>query len=272
MISTNFRSFLLLTACVGILLACQSVQTTQPGTVGVTRTQSMGVSSAQMNQAAEQGYAQEMQKARQAGALNTDVNQVNRVRSIANRLIAQTGVFRSEALAWRWDVNVITSDQVNAFCMAGGKIAVYTGLINRLQTTDDEIAAVMGHEIAHALREHSREQASRAMATGVLASVVGAATRSSVGGDLAGFALQTATVLPNSREAEIESDRIGVELAARAGFDPRAAVSLWQKMSKLGGGRGPAWLSTHPAPGDRIRDLTDYAARVMPLYQAAPRR
>jgi predicted Zn-dependent protease len=253
------------------LMACQTVQTTKPGTVGVDRQQSMAVSAQRMNQAAEEAYGRELAKARQAGALNVDVNQVNRVRAIANRLIPQTAVFRNDALQWRWDVNVISSDQVNAFCMAGGKIAVYTGLINRLQASDAELAAVIGHEIAHALREHSREQVSRQMAIGAVGTVVGVAAGSSAAGDLAGMVSQVTFGLPNSREAETESDRIGVELAARAGYDPRAAITLWQKMSSLGGGRQPQFLSTHPSPATRITDLQQYSARVMPLYEAAKR-
>jgi predicted Zn-dependent protease len=249
-----------------VLVACQTVQTTRPGVVGVDRPQSMAVSSARMNQAAEEAYARELAKARQAGALNTDISQVNRVRAIANRLIAQTGAFRPDALQWRWDVNVIASDQVNAFCMAGGKIAVYTGLINRLQASDAELAAVMGHEIAHALREHSREQVSRQMAIGALGTVAGAATGSAAVGDLAGMVSQVTFGLPNSREAETESDRIGVELAARAGYDPHAAVTLWQKMANVGGSRAPQFLSTHPSPANRIADLRQYSERVMPLY------
>jgi predicted Zn-dependent protease len=157
--------------------------------------------------------------------------------------------------------------------MPGGKIAVYTGIIDKLKLTDDELAAIMGHEIAHALREHGRERASRAAGQGLLVSVVGAATGIGDGGQqLANMALQVAVALPNSRTQETEADRIGVELAARAGYDPRAAVTLWQKMGALSGGASqPGFLSTHPSHAQRIDDLRDYSARVMPLYQAAPK-
>jgi predicted Zn-dependent protease len=157
--------------------------------------------------------------------------------------------------------------------MPGGKIAVYSGLIDQLRVTDDELAAVMGHEIAHALREHGRERASQAMAQGVALSVLGivvGASESSV--QLAQVITDVTINLPNSREHEQEADRVGVELAARAGYDPRAAVTLWQKMARTGGGGPPQFLSTHPSPENRIRDLQGYAERVMPLYRAAPRR
>jgi predicted Zn-dependent protease len=170
-------------------------------------------------------------------------------------------------------VNVITSSEVNAWCMPGGKIAFYTGLIEKLQVTDDEMAAVMGHEIAHALREHGRERASQAVLQSTVLNI-GAAILGvgSTAVDLSSTILDITFNLPNSRQDEVEADRIGVELAARAGFDPHAAVSLWQKMGQLGGGRGPAFLSTHPSPENRIKDLQVYSERVMPLYQAARKR
>jgi predicted Zn-dependent protease len=154
--------------------------------------------------------------------------------------------------------------------MPGGKMAVYTGLIDKLQLSDDELAAVMGHEIAHALREHGRERASRAMMTGLGVSVLSAAAGIGQGGaDLVQMVADITFTLPNSREHETEADRIGVELAARAGYDPRAAITLWQKMGKASGGAPPQWLSTHPSNDTRLKDLENYAARVMPLYEQA---
>ncbi|MSQ88196.1 MAG: M48 family peptidase, partial [Betaproteobacteria bacterium] len=174
------------------------------------------------------------------------------------------------APAWKWEVNVITSKDVNAWCMAGGKIAFYTGLIERLQASDDEIAAVMGHEIAHALREHGRERASQAMAQSIGITVLGAALGIKGGAqDLTQTVLDLTFNLPNSRTDEVEADRIGVELAARGGFDPRAAVTLWEKMSKTGAAQGPNFLSTHPSHASRISDLKGYAEKVMPLYEVA---
>jgi len=252
------------------LAGCKSVQTTEPGVVGVDRKQNMLVSSDAVNSSAETNYRKLISQAASRGELNRDPAQVARVRGIAQRLIPQTRVFRADAPAWHWEENVITSKDVNAWCMPGGKIAVYTGLIDRLQATDDEIAAVLGHEIAHALREHGRERASQAMAQGIGVAVVGGALGMGGGAqDLTQLVLDLTFNLPNSRVDETEADRIGVELAARAGFDPRAAVTLWQKMAKLGGAQPPQFLSTHPSHATRINDLRGYAEKVMPLYEAA---
>jgi len=253
--------------------ACKSVQTTQGGSVGVDRTQYMMLSSSEVDKAAVQAYTQTLQQAQKKGALNQNAGQVARVRAIAQRLIPVTGAFRADAPGWKWEVNVITSSEVNAWCMPGGKIAVNTGLIEKLKITDDELAAVMGHEIAHALREHGRERASQQTAQstviGIGAALLGIGN---AGASLVNIVADVTVGLPYSREFETEADRIGVELAARAGYDPRAAVTLWQKMGQAGGGGTPQFLSTHPAPENRARDLTDYSARVMPLYEAARKR
>ncbi|WP_227814215.1 M48 family metallopeptidase [Nitrogeniibacter aestuarii] len=261
-----------LVAAATLAVGCQTVQTTNSGAVGVTRGQSMLVSAAEIEQASAQAYDQVLQEARSKGVLNQDAKQVQRVRRIANRLIPHTAAFRPDAVNWKWEVNVITSDQLNAWCMAGGKIAFYTGLINKLSLTDAEIAAVMGHEIAHALREHSRERASRAMVTNLGLSVLSAVTGVGQGGaNLMGAVAKVTFELPNSRLHETEADSVGVELAARAGYDPRAAVNLWQKMSKASNGAPPQFLSTHPSYATRQQDLARDAQRVMPLYQAAKR-
>jgi len=259
-----------LLACVLALAACETVQTTQPGTVGVERKQSMLLSAAEVDKSATIAYQQELKKASSKKALNRDPAQVARVRVIALRLVNVTSAFRADAPKWTWETNVITSSDVNAWCMPGGKMAVYTGLIEKLKVTDDELAAVMGHEIAHALREHGRERASQAYAQAVGLSVVGAALGLGQGSmQLAQIVTDVTFNLPNSREHEVEADRIGVELAARAGYDPRAAIALWQKMGQVGGGAPPQFLSTHPSPQNRQKDLAEYAARVMPLYEVA---
>jgi predicted Zn-dependent protease len=197
---------------------------------------------------------------------------VQRVQAISRRLIAQTGTFRPDAAAWRWEVNVFQSDQVNAFCMAGGKIGIYSGLITKLNTTDDELAAVMGHEIAHALREHVREAVSREAGTQLVLGGLGALTGIEGLAKLGSVVTQVTFDLPRSRDAETEADRIGVELAARAGYDPRAAISLWNKMGQVSGGGPPKFLSTHPSPATRQEDLTKTSAQVLPLYQQAVQR
>jgi predicted Zn-dependent protease len=253
-----------------VLAGCKSVETTEPGVVGVDRRQNMLVSSRAVNGSAEKTYQKLIAEAGAKGLLNRDPAQLARIRGIAQRLIAQTAAFRADAPAWRWEQNVITSKEVNAWCLPGGKIAFYTGLIEQLQPTDDEIAAVMGHEIAHALREHGRERASQAMAQGIGIAVVGTAL--GLGGgvqDLTQLVLDLTFNLPNSRVDETEADRIGVELAARAGFDPRAAVTLWEKMQKLGKGQPPQFLSTHPSHANRITELREVSAKVLPLYEVA---
>jgi predicted Zn-dependent protease len=256
-------------------IGCQSVETTQSGVVGVEREQRFTtlVSGKEIERQAAQEYAQLMAAAQRKGLLNRSPQPQQRVRTVAQRLIPHVDVFRADALGWPWEVNVLTSKEVNAWCMPGGKIAVYTGLIERLDVSDDELAAVMGHEIAHALREHARERIGRQMATqtgtAIGAIALEVLTGVSVDPQLAGTVSQAVFVLPNSREAEQEADRIGVELAALAGYDPHAAISLWQKMGRLGGASGPEFLSTHPSPGNRLRDLQVYAEKVMPLYQRA---
>ena len=251
---------------------CATVQTTESGTVGVERKQFISnlVSEAELNQAAAQNYAQVLSQARQQKALDTDAAQTRRVKSIAQRLIDQVGVFRADARSWNWEVHLINEDEVNAWCMPGGKMAVYSGLIKRIQPTDAELAAVIGHEIAHALREHSREQVSQKMATSFGLTVLSALTGVQAVNDLGGTLSEVMFELPNSRTHESEADLIGVELAARAGYDPRAAVTLWQKMGALEQGRSqPEFLSTHPASSTRIADLQAISERVMPLYQQA---
>jgi len=255
--------------------SCTSVQTTQGGEVGINRKQSMTtlVSEEQVEKQATQEYAQLMAQAQKKGVLNQNPQQVQRVRAVAIRLIPQVAVFRPDAVKWKWEVNVLTSKDINAWCMPGGKIAVYTALIERLNITDDELAAVMGHEIAHALREHVRERMGRQMATET-ATTVGAValeifTGVHIDPQLAGTVSQAVFVLPNSRENEQEADIIGVELAARAGYDPRAALTLWQKMAQASSGAPPEWLSTHPSNETRMRELQAYVQKVLPLYEKA---
>ena len=253
-----------------LVAGCQSVETTQPGVVGVDRDQRMMVSAQDMEAGAAKAYTQMMGQAKQKGALDRNAAQVQRVRAITQRLIPHTAAFRPDAAKWPWEVHVVSIDEVNAWCMPGGKMAIYTGLIEKLQATDDEIAAVMGHEISHALREHSRERASRQMGTQMAVGIAGALFGiGDLGQSLGNVVADVTLNKPNSRTQEVEADRIGVELAARAGFDPRAAITLWEKMQKAGGGQPPQFLSTHPSHENRISDLRAYSERVMPLYQAA---
>jgi predicted Zn-dependent protease len=248
--------------------ACST--TTQKGAVGIEREQMLLVSQNEMTEGAKQAYADVLKKAEKDGQLNTDPKRVAQLRTIADRLIPHTKIYRDDAPDWNWEVNYIDSDQLNAWCMPGGKIAFYSGIIDTLELSEDEIAAIMGHEMAHALREHGRERASQAMlgqvglaALQILGGVKGAAL------DASNMVVQTTFILPNSRTHETEADRMGVELAARAGFDPYGAVRVWEKMLKLSKDAPPEFLSTHPAHESRIKDLKKYAKRVMPLYEKA---
>lgn len=255
-----------------VLGGCAS--TTSGGAVGAERKQLLLVSSAQLEQMAAQSYTKLQADASKKSALNTDPALTQRVRAIATRIEPHTAVFRRDAPAWKWEVNVISSNELNAFCMPGGKIAFYSGLINKLDLSDQEIAIVMGHEISHALREHSREQVSQAIAAqatiGIGAALLGLGSGSA---DLASTAYDALIATKFSRVDEDEADRMGLELSARAGYDPRAGISLWQKMMKANqGGRPPEFLSTHPAETNRIQRIESLLPAVIPLYDAARRR
>jgi len=264
------RKLIVLAACAAFSAGCETVDTTKAGAVGVERQQRMAVSSQEVNAGSEKAYAQMMAQAQQKGALDKDPAQVARIKTIIGRLIPATTVFRDDAAKWPWEAHVISLDEVNAWCMPHGKMAIYTGLINKLQATDDELAAVMGHEIAHALREHSREQMSQQALIQTGIGLGGALLGiGDMGQSLAGMVANVTLELPKSRTAEKEADDIGIELAARAGYNPQAAISLWQKMEKLASSQPPKWLSTHPPHADRVADLQNQAQKVMPLYQQA---
>ncbi len=267
----SMRAWLIL-ALIVAAVAAGCATTTQGGAVGVERRQLLLVSRQDAERSAATFYATEKQKYAARGLLNPDPAQTARVRRIAQHLIAQASVFRPDAAAWRWEVNVLGSKELNAYCAAGGKIAVYSGLIDELRLTDDELAAVMGHEIAHALREHSREAMSEVLAQQLGIAVLGAALNMGpLTQDLLDKAATLAVQLPHSREKEREADRIGLELTARAGYDPRAAISVWKKMMASGTGQPPEFLSTHPNPASRLQDIEAHLPRVLPLYEEARR-
>src|SRR5215470_3891251 len=209
----------LLVSAVLQLPGCAS--TTEGGAVGADRRQLLLISSEQMEHMAAQSYTKLRDEAANKGALNADPVQTERVRTIAGHIEPQTAVFRHDAPAWKWEVNVLTSNELNAFCMPGGKIVFYSGLIQQLQLSDDEIAIVMGHEISHALREHSREQVSQAMAAQTAIGVASALLGLPTGSDqLANTAYDSLIATKFSRVDESEADRMGLELTARAGYDP----------------------------------------------------
>jgi len=214
-----------------VLTGCRTVETTQAGVVGVDRKQTMTVILTQQDvqETAARHYTRMIARAQRLAILNRDPQQVQRVRTIADRLIAETPAFREDAIGWTWEVNVLAITQPNAWSMLGGKIIVHAGLLD-LGLTDDELAAVLGHEIAHSLREHARE-------------------------------------MLQSSQHEVEADIIGVELAARAGYDPRAAMTFWQKLATPGKARPGGWLSTHPSDEIRFRELDKAISNVLPLRE-----
>ncbi|AXF85673.1 Beta-barrel assembly-enhancing protease [Ephemeroptericola cinctiostellae] len=258
------------------LAACGTQQTTTTGSaVGVERKQTFSISSEAINTQAAQSYTEMVAQARTKGALNKDAALTARVRGIANRLIAKAPVLRPDSKSWAWEVNVFADNEINAFCFPGGKIGVYSGLISRLNLTDDEIAQVMGHEIAHALREHTREQQSREQGIGLVSGVIGAVGEAyglSNVGQIASIGADLGFNLPFSRAHETEADQLGIELAARAGYNPDAAVTLWDKMQRVEGGEIPQILSTHPNSGNRQASLRVLAEKVRPLYLAAKKK
>ena len=224
----------------------------------------------QIEQAALQQYAQLLGQARQKGALAPEGHpQLVRLRAIAQRIIPFAGEWNPRARQWRWEVNLLGAPQVNAFCMPGGKIAFFIGILAKLRLSDDEVAMVMGHEMAHALREHARERMGKSAATNIGANVLS----SLLGlGGLGNAVLGASTQLLSltwSRDDETEADTVGLDLAARAGYDPRAGVTLWQKMAALNKSAPPQWLSTHPSGPSRIREIEANLPRVLSLYERA---
>ena len=258
-------------ALTSLLLACAN--TTRSGAVGVNRSQFLVVSASEVDRLSAVSYNEQNQKAKEKNILITSGPEYDRLKAISNRLISQTGVFRDDTRQWNWQLVLINAPILNATCAPGGKITFYTGLIEQLNLTDDEIAAIMGHEIAHALREHGRERLSQAMAQSAVTNIALAAA----GGygsaiSAANQAAQYVLVLPNSRQNESEADAIGVELAARAGYNPQAAITVWQKMNKATQGKGTfEFLSTHPSGDTRIEQLSELMPAVQPLYMAAPK-
>jgi predicted Zn-dependent protease len=226
----------------------------------------------QIEAAAQQQYLQLATQAKEQNALLPDNHpQVIRLRAIAKRLIPFSLEWNKRASQWQWQVIVLDSKELNAFCMPGGKIAFYTGILDQLKMTDDEVAMVMGHEVAHALREHARARMGKSSATRLGASLLsGLLGLGNTGDALLNMGGQLLT-LKFSREDESEADLVGMELAARAGYDPHAGISLWKKMSAAAKGAPPQWMSTHPASTTRIQDIEANLPKVMPLYDRAPK-
>ena len=221
-----------------------------------------------LENSARQQYSQVLADARAKNALAPEGHpQLVRLHTIARKLIPHAAQWNSRSRDWKWQVNLIGSKQLNAWCMPGGKIAFYTGIIDQLQLDDDQIAMIMGHEMAHALREHARERLAKSQVTSIGLSVasqlLGLGQLGNVAADL-GTQLLT---LKYSRDDETDADLVGLEIAARGGYRPEASVELWKKMLAANGSGGPAFLSTHPSGSNRIQELEANLPKVQHLYQ-----
>ena len=257
------------------LLAAGSAAVTAPALAQVdvgpsSRVRNL-VPAEELETAASAQYAQMMAEARSKGNLAPAGNpQLQRLQRIATKLVPQTAQWNDRSKDWRWEVNLIGSKQINAFCMPGGKIAFYTGIMDQLKLTDDEAAMIMGHEMAHALREHARARIAKSQGTGTLLSIGAQLLGLGQLGDVAASMGTQLLTLRFSREDESDADLVGLELAARGGYNPQASVSLWEKMGQAGGGAGgPSFLSTHPSGPQRIQVLQSNVPKVRGLYERA---
>ncbi len=249
-------------------MGCAS--TTENSDVIGNRRQLLLVPSAQIVQLSDESYSQLKTKAQTERKLDQNPEIVARLQAITKKVTAQTGSFRKDALGWNWEVHLITSDELNAFCMPGGKIIFYSGIIEKLKLSDAEIAAIMGHEIAHALKEHGRERMSEETLKTMGLTLLVATNKMDAKYLNAAQAVSTVAIsLPFGRSQETEADGIGLDLMARAGYDPNSAVSLWRKMSAVSGSKPPEILSTHPADNKRIENLQSLVPKALPLYQQA---
>ncbi len=255
----------------GLLSACAGQGTITPGegvNVGDPSQLRKIVPAEELERAADQQYAGLLQKAAEKGILAPEGDaQLVRLRTIAGRIVPEAARFNSRARQWNWQINLIRSGEINAFCMPGGKIAFYTGILEKLKLTDDEVAVIMGHEMAHALREHGREQ----VAKGTLTKIGSEALSTMVGGT-AGEVVKSGAGLLSlkfSRDDETDADLVGLELAARAGYNPAAGVSLWKKMAAAQQGAPMEWFSTHPSSTTRISTIEKNLPAVVPLYEQA---
>ena len=263
------RAFLLATGSVA--LAAPVAPALAQVDVGPSSSLRKLVPAQELETSAAQQYAQLLADAKAKGALAPQgTPQLQRLQSIASKLVPQTAQWNDRSRQWKWEVNLLGSKQINAFCMPGGKIVFYTGILDQLKLTDDEAAMIMGHEMAHALREHARARIAKSQGTGTLLSLGAQLLGLGQLGDVAANLGTQLLTLKFSREDENDADLVGLELAARAGYNPQASVSLWEKMGQASGGAGgPSFLSTHPSGPQRIQQLQANVPKVQGLYERA---
>jgi M48 family peptidase len=236
-----------------------------------------GYDSRTINLKAAEGYQQILGEAQSQNALDTRSQTAQRVHNIFNRMVPAANANNRTGVPFNWEMHVIRSDELNAWAMPGGKMAVYSGLVEKLNLTDDELAAVIGHEMTHALREHSKAQMGQELITGLGMQIGGSLLAQNT--DIDPEMLQTGGALlseygiskPFSRQHETEADIGGLMLMAQAGYNPQAAISVWQKMAQAGSSGMPSFLSTHPSGADRIQVLQQYLPEAMAIYQGGGR-
>ena len=256
----NFKKILCITAII-LAAGCESMADLA------------GYNSQALNLKAAQSYNALLSEAQGENVLDTRSQTARRVHQVFNRMVPVANADNRTGLPFDWQMNVLRSDELNAWAMPGGKMAVYSGLVEKLQLTDDELAAVIGHEMTHALREHTKAQVGQQLLTGIGMQIGGAVLARQ--GNIDPNMINTGSSLlaeyginkPFSRQHETEADIGGLMLMARAGYNPQAAISVWQKMAQAGGGSMPTFLSTHPSGADRIAVLQQYLPEAMNLYQ-----
>jgi len=224
------------------------------------------VPAANIEKAALNQYEQlRAQAIRRNALVSADDPQAKRIQHIAQDLLAHATKWNPRAKDWRWEVILVKTNPINAFCMPGGRIAVFSGILDTLKLTDDELAVVLGHEMAHALREHGRARAAKHTLTNIGTLAVSLV----IGGDMARLAHQGGGLLnlKFNRDDERDADLIGMEIAARAGYNPEAGISLWEKMGQAARARPLPWLSTHPTSEDRIARMKAALKDVAHLYE-----
>lgn len=252
-----------------LMLACSTVPLTG-------RRQANLVSDTEIQQMAAKSY-NELLSAPSTRVVNNTA-QSRKVKEIGSKIanavtkfMNQNG-YADQIAGYKWEFNLIDSKEINAWCMPGGKVAVYTGILP-VTLTDAGLATVMGHEIAHAVAKHSNERYSNAMIAQGLGSIIGGAVTNSQAGmnvfnQVFGIGAQAGVLLPNSRKQESEADRLGLTFMAMAGYNPADAVSFWQRMAAQGNGQAqPEFLSTHPSDATRIADIKKYLPEAQKYYR-----
>ena len=267
------QTFLSFTTSAFIISGCAtspSNQLTGPGdgiVVGQASSVRHIVPAKDLENAAKKEYEKIKQRAKEKKELADNNNPtLRKLIRISKKLEPHTIAWNPDSSLWDWEVILIKSDSLNAFCFPGGKIAFFSGIIEKLELTDDEIAMIMGHEMAHALREHARSRIAKAQLTDLgvdlLSAVIGLNKSER---RLMGFGRQLVS-LKFSRIDETDADLVGLDIAARGGFNPKAGISLWKKMQNANKSSPPEWLSTHPSGSNRIREISDSLPEVLPLY------